>query len=103
TRLDEDPRFRAVTERWRQCMRQLGFDERDPRRLAEELPAGADPGGQPLARADLDCKSRTGYLSTGYARLAEIQRRRLDEDPSVAVDWTDLLARQDTIARAVLR
>lgn len=101
-RLDDDPEFRAGTAQWRECMRQAGFDSADPRRLFDEMPPETDIGNEPAARADVACKTRTGYLAIAYARLTEMQRIRLAEDPSISADWHSLLAAQDAVARDVL-
>jgi hypothetical protein len=100
--LEHDPAFRAANSRWQQCMRNAGFDWPGPRQLLHSLPARTDIRTNPTTRADVQCKAKTGYLTTAYARLADVQRKRLAGDPTVLADWTSLLHRQDSAARAVL-
>lgn len=102
TALDRDPRFRAVGTAWRACVRAAGFDAADPETLARTRLRGVDVRTAPAARADVDCKRRTGYLEVGYAELAAAQTELLRRSPSLAADWTTLLNRQDRAARAVL-
>lgn len=101
-RLDRDPDFRAANARWQQCMHQAGFNSTDPLQLLHALPPDADIRTSPTTQADIRCKHQTGYLPTAYTRLAAVQQKRLDEDPSMAADWKSLIHRQDTAARAVL-
>ncbi|MFI8822778.1 hypothetical protein [Streptomyces sp. NPDC053431] len=94
--VEKDPAFGAATARWRQCMERAGFPGlRDPLALPRALP-------KDIVRADLRCKSETGYLTVAYTRLAAVQQAWLDRHPAVAKDWTALLARQDKAAREVL-
>ncbi|GAA2804011.1 hypothetical protein [Streptomyces showdoensis] len=96
TDVEKDPAFRNATGRWQQCMERAGFPGlRDPLALPK-APSGA------VLKADLRCKSETGYLTTAYTRLAAVQQRWLDANPAVVKDWTALLARQDTSSREVL-
>lgn len=98
--LDDDRAFQALNERWRACMRQDGHDLADPLRVLSTLPPRADLAANPLARADLDCKARTDYFATAYARLAVTQRTVLDRYPDALADWKSLLQRQRAAARA---
>ncbi|MFJ8936263.1 hypothetical protein ACIRL0_11155 [Streptomyces sp. NPDC102365] len=100
--LEKDPAFRTVTSRWKTCMARAGVTAKDPRRLAADLPATADPATDPTARADVTCKERTGYLTQAYARLAVTQRRWLDDNKEPASEWRTLRHREDTAARRVL-
>ncbi|WP_225799644.1 hypothetical protein [Streptomyces sp. NK15101] len=102
--LEKDPRFRDATGRWQQCMDRAGFPgQRDPQALLKSLPSQrARLGGRDVLRADLRCKSTTGYLTVAYTRLAAVQQSWLDRHPAVSEDWTALLARQDKAAREVL-
>jgi hypothetical protein len=100
--LDRDPEFGQATARWSRCMRTAGFDYDTPIQVLDRQPPDADPGTVPASRADVRCKDETGYLITGYTRLAGLQQDLLDADPSLAGDWTILLQRQDKIARTVL-
>ncbi|MCX4980614.1 hypothetical protein [Streptomyces sp. NBC_00572] len=102
--LEKDPRFRDATGRWQQCMDRAGFPgQTDPPALLKTLPTQrARLSGRDVLRADLHCKSETGYLSIAYTRLAAVQRDWLDRNPALAKDWTALLARQDRAAREVL-
>lgn len=94
--VEQDPAFRNATGRWRQCMERAGFPgQRDPLGLPRT------PSGD-MVKADLRCKSETGYLTTAYTRLAAVQQRWLDANPAVVKDWTALLARQDKTSREVL-
>lgn len=94
--VEKDPAFRNATGRWRQCMERAGFPgQRDPLGLPR-VPSDA------VLKADLRCKSETGYLTTAYTRLAAVQQRWLDANPAVTKDWTALLARQDKTSREVL-
>ncbi|MFC9397189.1 hypothetical protein ACFTWS_29080 [Streptomyces sp. NPDC057027] len=102
--LEKDPRFRDATGRWQQCMDRAGFPgQSNPPALLKTLPTQrARLGGRDILRADLRCKSTTGYLTLAYTRLAAVQQDWLDRNPAVTKDWTDLLARQDKAAREVL-
>ncbi|MER8047414.1 hypothetical protein [Streptomyces sp. NPDC094032] len=102
--VEKDPEFRNATGRWEQCMERAGFPgQRDPQALLKSLPSQkARLGGRDVLKADLRCKSETGYLTTAYTRLAAVQQRWLDANPAVAKDWTALLARQDKASREVL-
>jgi hypothetical protein len=100
--LDRDPEFAQATARWSDCMRTAGFEYDDPIQVLRRQPPDADPSTVPAGRADVRCKNETGYLTTGYTRLAQLQQDLLDKEPSVARDWTTLLRRQDEFARAVL-
>ncbi|MFF0554840.1 hypothetical protein [Streptomyces sp. NPDC004266] len=102
--LEKDPRFRDATGRWQQCMDRADFPgQRDPQALLKSLPTQrARLGGRDILRADLRCKSTTGYLTIAYTRLAAVQQAWLDRHPAVSRDWTALLARQDEAAREVL-
>ncbi|MFD8208989.1 hypothetical protein ACFV2S_21665 [Streptomyces sp. NPDC059695] len=104
TALEKDPRFRDATGRWRQCMDRAGFPgQNDPQALLKTLPTQrARLGGRDVLRADLSCKSTTGYLTLAYTRLAAVQQDWLDRHPAVTGDWKALLARQDEEAREVL-
>ncbi|WP_328727320.1 hypothetical protein [Streptomyces sp. NBC_00259] len=97
--LDADAAFRGATEQWRRCVQRAGFPVRDPRDLLRKSSAQPDPAA---AQADVRCKRSTGYLTTAYDRLARIQQRLLDKDPSLARDWARIQARQDSVARDVL-
>ncbi|MEV5971036.1 hypothetical protein [Streptomyces sp. NPDC051921] len=104
TDVEKDPAFRNATARWQQCMERAGFSgQRDPQVLLKTLPSQkARLNGRDILKADLRCKSETGYLTVAYTRLAAVQQRWLDANPAVAKDWTALLARQDGAAREVL-
>ncbi|MFF9840722.1 hypothetical protein [Streptomyces sp. NPDC013740] len=94
--VERDPAFRNATARWQQCMERAGFPgQRDPLGLPK-APSDA------MVKADLRCKSETGYLTTAYTRLAAVQQRWLDANPAVGKDWAALLARQDKTSREVL-
>jgi len=99
--LDRDPEFRAANARWQRCMHEAGFPWADPMQLLHALPADADIRTSPATRADVRCKDQTGYLAVAYARLATLQQKRLDKDPTVVRDWRSLLHRQDVAARTV--
>ncbi|MEU5261590.1 hypothetical protein [Amycolatopsis sp. NPDC021455] len=101
-RLDTDAQFRVLNQRWQQCMREAGIAAEDPRSLLRSLPAGVDFAADPVTRADLRCKDRTGYLAPAYDRLTEMQRQVLAEDPALVADWTGLHARQDEAALRIL-
>jgi hypothetical protein len=100
--LDRDTAFRAATAHWRKCMRQAGIDVQDPLRLLQGLPADTDVQTNPATRADLRCKTESGYLTNAYTRLAAEQRQWLDANPKVLPDWKTLARRQEAAARAVL-
>ncbi|MFC8507421.1 hypothetical protein ACFU3J_05085 [Streptomyces sp. NPDC057411] len=104
TEVEKDPEFRNATGRWEQCMERAGFPgQRDPQALLKTLPSQkARLGGRDVLKADLRCKSETGYLTTAYTRLAAVQQRWLDANPAVGRDWAALLARQDKTSREVL-
>ncbi|MFB7866581.1 hypothetical protein [Streptomyces sp. NPDC056069] len=104
TALEKDPSFRNATARWQQCMDRAGFPgQHDPQALLKTLPSQkARLGGRDILKADLRCKSETGYLTTAYTRLAAVQQSWLEANPAVVRDWTALLARQDKAAREVL-
>jgi len=67
------------------------------------MPADADIRSSPATQADMRCKDQTGCLATAYRRLAAVQQKQLDEDPSLLADWRSLERRQDIIAQAILR
>jgi hypothetical protein len=100
--LDTDPEFRTANARWSTCMRQGSFSYPDPMTLFRALSPDVDLRASPATRADLVCKTDTGFLHTAYTRLAAAQQRVLDRDPTVVRDWTALRARQDVAARAIL-
>ncbi|MEU6195195.1 hypothetical protein [Streptomyces sp. NPDC047061] len=100
--LDKDPAFRAADVRWARCMRAAGVETDDPVNLLDSLPRDTDFATNPVARADLRCKSDTGYLRTAYARLAVVQRAWLDAHPATLTAWRSLMQRQDAVARDVL-
>lgn len=101
-RLDADAAFRAVNDRWQQCMREAGIAAQDPRSLLKSVPSGADVAADPTIRADLRCKERTGYLVPAYDRLTEMQRQVLAGDPALVPDWTSLRTKQDEAALRIL-
>ncbi|MFJ9629636.1 hypothetical protein ACIRU8_18195 [Streptomyces sp. NPDC101175] len=101
--LAQDPRFRAATERWRQCMRTAGYDQKDPVTLLYGLPRGTDPARNPLTRADVRCKEDTGYLTTAYGRLEAAQQNWLDRHASLLSQWDALQLRRENAARKVLK
>jgi len=100
--LDGDAEFRAANERWRVCMKLAGFDAPDPMRLLAAVPGNSDLRSQPAVRADLRCKTETGYLRAAYDRLTVIQQAWLDGHPEVATDWNAIRNRQAAAARQVL-
>ncbi|MFG3345093.1 hypothetical protein ACGF1Z_08495 [Streptomyces sp. NPDC048018] len=102
--VERDPAFQDATGRWERCLERAGFPgQHDPVTLLKSLPSQrARLEGRDVLKADLRCKSETGYLSTAYTRLAAVQQSWLDANPALAKDWAALLARQDKAARQVL-
>jgi hypothetical protein len=102
--VEQDPEFRAANDRWRGCLRESGFDADDPVKLLAtlpDLPAGADILAQPAVRSDVQCKERTDYLATAYARLAVLQQGWIDAHASAVAEWNELQLRQLAAAREV--
>jgi len=100
--LDKDPVFRAADARWARCMLAAGVETDDPVRLLNSLPRDTDFATSPVAKADVRCKSDTGYLRTAYTRLAVVQQAWLDAHPAALATWRSLMQRQDGVARDVL-
>jgi hypothetical protein len=100
--LDKDPAFRAADARWARCMRIAGVATDDPVNLLDSLPRDTDFATNPVARADIRCKSDTDYLRTAYTRLAVVQRAWLDAHPAAVASWRSLTQRQDKVATDVL-
>ncbi|GAA3841520.1 hypothetical protein ACFS5L_16925 [Streptomyces phyllanthi] len=100
--LEKAPGFRAAQARWRTCMKETGFDEKDPLRFLNSLPADTDIRTHRAARADVRCKADTDYLVAAYSELAAAQEKWLDEHPDVRAGWTELRKRQEAEAHRVL-
>lgn len=100
--LDKDPGFRAANARWSTCMRDAGFDAKDPVSLLYDLPRGTDLAKSPAVRADIRCKGETDYLSAAYARLHAVQQTWLDRHAGTLTEWQTLQRRQGAVAREVL-
>jgi hypothetical protein len=100
--LDQDRAFIAANERWRTCVRRLGFDAPNPGDLLSGLPSDTDLANNPAARTDLHCKQQTGYLDTAYTRLAVLQQDWMDAHPDLVDQWLALRKKQDAVAQQVL-
>jgi hypothetical protein len=100
--LERDEPFTAAREAWRECIRAAGVNAADPVELLDTLPSEMDLGQDPLVRADLACKDRTGLLAIGYTRLAALQYQVLAGRPNLLTEWDTLRQQQVRAARAVL-
>ncbi|MFI6053414.1 hypothetical protein ACIBCO_25435 [Streptomyces violascens] len=100
--LEHDPQFRTANERWRRCLRDVGYDQKDPVALMYGLPRDTDFAHNPLARADVRCKEHTGYLTTAYTRLDAEQKNWLTQHSALLTSWNALQLRQEKTAREVL-
>ncbi|WP_043669377.1 hypothetical protein [Streptomyces xylophagus] len=100
--LDKDPSFRTANARWARCALAAGVESDDPVHLLNSLPRDTDFATSPVAKADVRCKSDTGYLRTAYTRLAVVQQAWIDAHPAVLTSWRSLMQRQDGLARGVL-
>ncbi|MFD7168289.1 hypothetical protein [Streptomyces violascens] len=100
--LEQDPEFRTVTERWRRCLHDAGYDQKDPAALMYGLPRDTDFAHNPLAQADVRCKEDTGYLTTAYTRLDAAQKSWLTQHSALLTSWNALQLRQEKSAREVL-
>ncbi|MER7947091.1 hypothetical protein ABTY59_06820 [Streptomyces sp. NPDC096079] len=100
--VEKDPAFKAVTARWRTCMDRAGFPAPGPAQLLASVGTAEARASSTALAADLRCKEETGYLDTAYTRLAAVQQRWLDRNPSVQKDWKTLSARQERESREVL-
>ncbi|QNP74712.1 hypothetical protein IAG44_38190 [Streptomyces roseirectus] len=100
--LQRDPDFVSLNARWAACMKRAGFAFRDPSQVLDALPPKATFSAEPSARADVACKSRTGYLRSAYTGLAAAQRHALTTSPDLLPTWELLLRRQSDTARQIL-
>lgn len=100
--LDRDQAFAAANQRWRTCLRQFGFDAPSPAELLSTLPGDTDLANNQAVHADLQCKAKTRYLDTAYARLATLQQNWIDAHTTLVSEWLTLRNKQDVIARQIL-
>ncbi|MET9463075.1 hypothetical protein ABZY05_50385 [Streptomyces canus] len=100
--LEKDGDYRALQARWGRCMRQTGFQQKDPLSVLLSLPRGTQPAANAAARADMRCKDATHYLPTAYNRLRVVQQDWLDDHSATLAEWNRLQTHQDALARKVL-
>lgn len=101
SRVYQDKQYRQAQRKWSACMKDAGFDYADPVQIRGKL-TDAPLATQAVAKSDVACKEKTGFLGTAYSRLAAAQQAALDQTPGLIEQWKTLLDSQKRAARDVL-
>ncbi|CAB4809914.1 MAG: hypothetical protein F2873_00160 [Actinobacteria bacterium] len=91
-----DPRVAAALKAWRQCMRATGYDVRTPDEALQTAQSGEVATANEIkqAVADVDCKVKSGLMSSWYRAKQDAEQRLLEENYALAERLRDYRARE---------
>lgn len=83
-RSTSDPRVQAVISAWSQCMKSKGYTVDSPMHAANIAPyvhgQAVSAANIQVATSDVDCKSRTGLVTTWFGVESAIQRQQIEQN-----------------------
>lgn len=84
-----NPEMIALNAKWRQCMKKKGFTVTTPQDALKNMPQKISTWKQ--GKADIDCKTETGYLDTAYRILGKAQQDQIDRNPALATEMKSVM------------
>ncbi|MEV5385955.1 hypothetical protein [Streptomyces sp. NPDC052721] len=78
-----DPRVIAVIKKWSACMRDGGYDVKDPVSPMKELGVEQDPSGDAAVKAavlDVQCKEKVNLVGVWFSVESAYQKRAIDDN-----------------------